>query len=158
MAGLGEKLTAFGGGAVVAFAREFLIVAEIGGELFGFLERGEVVFLREDLFEDFAETVHWVTVPDYVAGFADELPVITLESELEQLLVNSVTANGATPGLEPGLADRLQQRLADAARKQETVGDTEKSSKGPCTMVGGVKNSVSLQVLFPGPSITTKSL
>jgi flagellar biosynthesis protein FlhA len=58
-----------------------------------------------------------------VAGFADELPVITLDSELEQLLVNSVTANGATPGLEPGLADRLQQRLADAARNQETVGE-----------------------------------
>ncbi len=58
-----------------------------------------------------------------VAGFADELPVITLESELEQLLVNSVAANGATPGLEPGLADRLQQRLADAARNQETVGE-----------------------------------
>ncbi len=58
-----------------------------------------------------------------IGGFAEELPVITLEAELEQLLVNSVAANNATPGLEPGLADRLQQRLADAARNQENLGE-----------------------------------
>jgi flagellar biosynthesis protein FlhA len=58
-----------------------------------------------------------------IGGFVDELPVITLEAELEQLLVNSVAANSATPGLEPGLADRLQQRLADVARGQETIGE-----------------------------------
>jgi flagellar biosynthesis protein FlhA len=58
-----------------------------------------------------------------IGGFVDELPVITLETELEQLLVNSVAAGGASPGLEPGLADRLQQKLSDAARHQESVGE-----------------------------------
>lgn len=57
-----------------------------------------------------------------IGGFADELPVITLEPELEQMLVNSASG-GAAPGLEPGLADRLQQKLADASRAQENIGE-----------------------------------
>ena len=47
-----------------------------------------------------------------------ELPVITLEPDLEQLLTNSlVGSNAATPGLEPGLAERMQRRLAEAAQR-----------------------------------------
>jgi flagellar biosynthesis protein FlhA len=60
-----------------------------------------------------------------IAGLKDELPVITLESDLEQLLQGSLAApgGGASPGLEPGLAERLQQQLAGAARRQETLGE-----------------------------------
>jgi flagellar biosynthesis protein FlhA len=58
-----------------------------------------------------------------IAGLKDELPVITLESELEQMLQGSLSGGGATPGLEPGLAERLQQQLANAARRQETLGE-----------------------------------
>jgi flagellar biosynthesis protein FlhA len=59
-----------------------------------------------------------------IAGLKDELPVITLENELEQLLQGSLAANGAaSPGLEPGLAERLQQNLADASRRQEMLGE-----------------------------------
>jgi flagellar biosynthesis protein FlhA len=59
-----------------------------------------------------------------IAGMATELPVITLEPELEQLLSNSlVGSNGATPGLEPGLAERMQKRLAEAAQRQEMTGE-----------------------------------
>ena len=58
-----------------------------------------------------------------LAGLKDELPVITLEPELEQLLQNSLTGGGSTPGLEPGLAERLQQRLNDATRRQEMLGE-----------------------------------
>jgi flagellar biosynthesis protein FlhA len=57
-----------------------------------------------------------------IAGIAQELPVITLEPGLEQMLGNSVSATGASPGLEPGLAERLQGRLSEAARRQETAG------------------------------------
>jgi flagellar biosynthesis protein FlhA len=57
-----------------------------------------------------------------IAGMAGEIPVITLEPELEQLLTHSVAAGAANPGLEPGLAERLQQRLADSARQQEAAG------------------------------------
>jgi flagellar biosynthesis protein FlhA len=58
-----------------------------------------------------------------IAGLKDELPVITLENDLEQLLQGSLANGGATPGLEPGLAERLQQQLANAARRQETLGE-----------------------------------
>ncbi|MEY4761017.1 MAG: hypothetical protein RLZZ200_873 [Pseudomonadota bacterium] len=59
-----------------------------------------------------------------LAGLKDELPVITLDPDLEQLLQNSLASgSGATPGLEPGLAERLQQRLNDATRRQEMLGE-----------------------------------
>ena len=59
-----------------------------------------------------------------IAGLNDELPVVTLDADLEQLLQSSLGGSGAaTPGLEPGLADRLQQRLADATRRQEQLGE-----------------------------------
>lgn len=59
-----------------------------------------------------------------IAGMATELPVITLEPDLEQLLTNSLAgSNAATPGLEPGLAERMQRRLAEAAQRQEMTGE-----------------------------------
>ncbi|MGH8300279.1 MAG: flagellar biosynthesis protein FlhA [Steroidobacteraceae bacterium] len=58
-----------------------------------------------------------------IAGIAAELPVITFEGELERLLSGSLGANSASPGLEPGLAERLQQRVAEASRRQEASGE-----------------------------------
>jgi flagellar biosynthesis protein FlhA len=59
-----------------------------------------------------------------IAGLKDELPVITLENDLEQLLQGSLNAGGVSgPGLEPGLAERLQQRLTETTRRQEMLGE-----------------------------------
>jgi flagellar biosynthesis protein FlhA len=61
-----------------------------------------------------------------IAGIAGELPVITLEPDLERLLQSSLTNTGPgnqSPGLEPGLAERLQQRLNDSAQRQELSGE-----------------------------------
>jgi flagellar biosynthesis protein FlhA len=60
-----------------------------------------------------------------IVGIAGELPVITLEPELERLLQNSLSpsATSASPGLEPGLAERLQQRLSESAQRQELSGE-----------------------------------
>ncbi|HEX3844652.1 MAG TPA: flagellar biosynthesis protein FlhA [Steroidobacteraceae bacterium] len=58
-----------------------------------------------------------------IAGIAAELPVITFEPELERLLSGSLAGNATSPGLEPGLAERLQQRVADASRRQEASGE-----------------------------------
>ncbi len=59
-----------------------------------------------------------------IAGMSTELPVITLEPDLEQLLSNSLAGtNAASPGLEPGLAERMQRRLAEAAQRQEMTGE-----------------------------------
>ncbi len=57
-----------------------------------------------------------------IAGVSGELPVITFEPDLERLLQGSLTASATGAGLEPGLAERLQQRVADAAQRQESVG------------------------------------
>ncbi len=55
-----------------------------------------------------------------IYGLRDELPVITLDPSLEQLLrdgVKSGVDGGAS--FEPGLADRLHAALSDAAQQQE---------------------------------------
>ncbi|WP_130619363.1 flagellar biosynthesis protein FlhA [Dyella amyloliquefaciens] len=59
-----------------------------------------------------------------ITGLGTEIPVITLAPELEQILLGSL-ANGGVAGaaVEPGLADRLQQGVAEAARKQEMSGE-----------------------------------
>jgi len=59
-----------------------------------------------------------------IAGMNDELPVMTLEPDLEQLLSNAMAATdgNASPGLEPGLAERLQRRLQESAQRQEAAG------------------------------------
>jgi flagellar biosynthesis protein FlhA len=58
-----------------------------------------------------------------IVGLAEELPVITLEPDLERLLSNGLVNNGGSPGLEPGLAERLQRGLQDAAMRQERGGE-----------------------------------
>ncbi|MEN0038872.1 MAG: flagellar biosynthesis protein FlhA [Cellvibrio sp.] len=62
-----------------------------------------------------------------IVGNERNLPVITLEPSLEQLLLNTVQQAqkaGADDSafIEPGLADRLQQSLISAAQKQELSG------------------------------------
>jgi flagellar biosynthesis protein FlhA len=57
-----------------------------------------------------------------VAGMRAELPVLTLEPELERIL-NESTRDGASLGIEPGLVARLHERLSDQAQKQEVAGE-----------------------------------
>ncbi len=52
-----------------------------------------------------------------IAGASPELPVYTLNPQLERVLQESTQGNGAA--LEPGLAERLHQSLADCVGKQE---------------------------------------
>jgi flagellar biosynthesis protein FlhA len=59
-----------------------------------------------------------------IAGLRDELPVITLDATLEQTLQDSMVQTADSgPGFEPGLADRIQQSLAESARRQESAGE-----------------------------------
>ncbi len=58
-----------------------------------------------------------------INGAEPELPVITLEPQLEQLLMNSIQqGKDAGLALEPGMAERLQTSLSDAASQQEMMG------------------------------------
>jgi flagellar biosynthesis protein FlhA len=58
-----------------------------------------------------------------VGGLRHELPVITLDPSLEQVLQDSMSGGDAAPGFEPGLADRIQQALGDSTRRQEAAGE-----------------------------------
>ncbi len=59
-----------------------------------------------------------------IGGLRQELPVITLDAALEQVLQDSMAGGGdASPGFEPGLADRIQTALADSTRRQEAAGE-----------------------------------
>jgi flagellar biosynthesis protein FlhA len=60
-----------------------------------------------------------------IGGLREELPVMTLDPALEQVLQDSMTGSttDGAPGFEPGLADRIQTALADRTRKQEAAGE-----------------------------------
>jgi flagellar biosynthesis protein FlhA len=57
-----------------------------------------------------------------IAAGTDELPVITLDPRLEQILQEAVGGRGESQGLEPTLAERLQAQLAETAQRQEAAG------------------------------------
>ena len=60
-----------------------------------------------------------------VGGSRKEIPVITFAPELEQMLHQSMQAAGNDgAGIEPGLADRIQQSLQEAHQSQELSGDS----------------------------------
>ena len=58
-----------------------------------------------------------------LAGIAGELPVITLDPGLEQILHQSVQGDGTGgSALEPGLAEKMNQSLMEAVQQQEAEG------------------------------------
>ncbi len=57
-----------------------------------------------------------------VAGLRPDLPVMTLQPELERILSES-SRDGGSPGLEPGLVARLHESLTEQAEKQEVAGE-----------------------------------
>ncbi|GGW63116.1 flagellar biosynthesis protein FlhA [Alishewanella tabrizica] len=60
-----------------------------------------------------------------VVGSKQEIPVITFAPELEQMLHQSMQAAGNDgAGIEPGLADRIQQSLQEAHQNQELSGES----------------------------------
>ena len=63
------------------------------------------------------------TIVQNIGGLREELPVITLDPALEQVLQDSMTGGDASPGFDPGLADRIQQALGDSARRQDAAGE-----------------------------------
>ena len=57
-----------------------------------------------------------------IAGNAQEVPVMSLDADLERLLSSALTA-GANAALEPGLAEKLRQRLAESTQRRELEGE-----------------------------------
>lgn len=57
-----------------------------------------------------------------INGLQEELPVMALDSELEQILLNMLRGSAGAAGLEPSLAERLQNGLAEFTQNQELAG------------------------------------
>jgi len=63
------------------------------------------------------------TIVQNIGGLREELPVITFDPALEQVLSDNMAGSGDAPGFEPGLADKIQQTLIDRTRRQEAAGE-----------------------------------
>ncbi|MEL6868216.1 MAG: flagellar biosynthesis protein FlhA [Pseudomonadota bacterium] len=80
-----------------------------------------------------------------ISGNSEEVPVLTLEPELEQILNNS-TQNGTVSGLEPGLVERIHRALSEKAVAQEAAGESAVLLVGPTVrpwlarMMKGIRN------------------
>ena len=68
-------------------------------------------------------------IVQHLCGNEAEIPVVTLDPQLEQMLLKSVqqgqqsgTADDIGMILEPNMVEKLQRSLSDAAQKQEAVG------------------------------------
>jgi len=65
------------------------------------------------------------SIVQHVNGIQADLPIITLDPELEQILLQtlqSTTEGGAS--LEPGLAENMHKNLQDATQRQEMTGES----------------------------------
>jgi flagellar biosynthesis protein FlhA len=62
------------------------------------------------------------SIVQQINGMREELPVITLDPKLERLLQENLQTGNAA-GIEPGLAERLHQSLAETAQRQEMAGE-----------------------------------
>jgi flagellar biosynthesis protein FlhA len=81
-----------------------------------------------------------------INGMNPELPVYTLAPPLERILQDSV--NGNTAALEPNLAERLHQSLADCVQRQDARGE-------PSVLLvpGGVRGVLSRMFRHGVPSL-----
>lgn len=82
-----------------------------------------------------------------IAGMSAELPVFTLNPQLERVLQESTQGNGAA--LEPGLAERLHQSLADCVGKQEA-----KNEPAVVLVPGPVRAALARLVRHSVPSLS----
>ncbi len=69
------------------------------------------------------------TIFQNINGMTAEMQVMTLDPDLEQILLNTLQG-GAAGGLEPGLAEQVFQQVADGAQRMELNGHT------PVVLVG----------------------
>lgn len=65
------------------------------------------------------------SIVQHVNGIKADLPIITLDPELEQLLLQTLQATGeGGASLEPGLAENMHKNLQEAAQRQEMTGES----------------------------------
>ncbi|NOX09882.1 MAG: flagellar biosynthesis protein FlhA [Gammaproteobacteria bacterium] len=63
------------------------------------------------------------SIVQYINGIAEELPVITLDPGLEQILQQTLQGAGeGGAGFEPGLAEQMHTALSEKVQQQEAIG------------------------------------
>ncbi len=102
--------------------REHVPIRDVRSILEGLAERGgksqDPVALTAAVRESLSRLI-----VQQINGLAEELPVITLEYSLEQILLQSMSSSAETGvAVEPGLAGRLAQSLREAHERQEATG------------------------------------
>ncbi len=85
-----------------------------------------------------------------ISGMSPELPVYTLAPQLERVLQDSVQGTGAA--LEPGLAERLHQSLADCVTQQDA-----KSEPAVVLVPGTVRAALARLVRHSVPTLSVLS-
>ena len=64
------------------------------------------------------------SIIQHINGTRTDLPIITLDPELEQILLKTLQASGeGGASLEPGLAENMHKNLQEATQRQEMTGD-----------------------------------
>ena len=63
------------------------------------------------------------SIVQQINGMQSELPVITLDPKLERILQDALQAGSQSPGLEPGLAERVHRAISESAQRQEVSGE-----------------------------------
>jgi len=65
------------------------------------------------------------SIIQHINGIKSDLPIITLDPELEQILLQTLNATGDTNvSLEPGLAENMHKNLNEVAQRQEMAGES----------------------------------
>ena len=65
------------------------------------------------------------SIVQHINGVKADLPIITLDPELEQILLQTLQATGeGGASLEPGLAEKMHKNLQEAAQRQEMTGES----------------------------------
>lgn len=65
------------------------------------------------------------SIIQHINGIKPDLPIITLDPELEQILLQTLNTTGDTNvSLEPGLAENMHKNLNEVAQRQEMAGES----------------------------------
>ncbi len=88
-----------------------------------------------------------------INGVKPDLPIITLDPELEQILLQTLQATGeGGANLEPGLAENMHKNLQDAAQRQEMTGESS-----VLVVQAGLRNWISRFIRHSIPTLNVLS-
>ncbi len=93
------------------------------------------------------------SIIQHINGIKNDLPIITLDPELEQILLQTLHATGdGNASLEPGLAENMHKNLNEAAQRQEMAGESS-----ILVVQAGLRNWISRFVRHSIPNLNVLS-